>query len=94
MSKQAPRPSLLEQMGGVAGLVHSALPTSHSWWPTLPSGLQGGIWFAVGVAMAITLWRLWREESIQPAISGLFGVSVADVVKKQTQRVLLADTVR
>jgi len=78
-------------MGGVAGLVHSALPTSHSWWPTLPSGLQGGIWFAVGVAMAITLWR---EESIRPAISGLFGVSVADVVKKQTQRVLLADTVR
>jgi hypothetical protein len=84
VSERAARPPLLEQMGGVAGLVHSALPSIAFVVADAALGLQGGIWFAVGVAVAITLWRLWRKESIQPAISGLFGVGLSVFIAYQT----------
>ncbi len=71
------------QMGGVAGLVHSALPSIAFVVADAALGFQGGIWFAVGVAVAITLWRLWRKESIQPAISGLFGVGLSVFIAYQ-----------
>jgi hypothetical protein len=53
VSERAPRLPLLEQMGGVAGLVHSALPSIAFVVADAALGLQGVIWFAVGVAVAI-----------------------------------------
>ena len=71
-----PTPTLLEQMGGIAGLVSSTVPVAVFVVVNLVASLQPALIAAVGVAVAIAIWRLSRREVLQPAISGLFGVGV------------------
>jgi hypothetical protein len=71
-----PEETLLEQLGGISGLIYSTLPVvvfvpSNALW-----GLTAAIWTALGVAAAILVWRLVRRNPIQPAISGFLGVGV------------------
>ncbi len=68
--------TLLEQLGGVSGLIYSTLPVvvfvpANALW-----GLAAAIWTALGVAAAILVWRLVRRNPVQPAISGFLGVGV------------------
>ena len=68
--------TLLEQMGGVTGLVAATLPVVvlipvNSMWGLVPALLA-----AIGVAVAVAIWRVARKESLQPAISGLLGVAI------------------
>ncbi|MGF6882908.1 phage shock protein PspC (stress-responsive transcriptional regulator) [Nocardia sp. GAS34] len=68
--------TLLEQLGGISGLIYSTLPVvvfvpANALW-----GLGAAIWTALGVAAAILVWRLARRNPIQPAISGFLGVGV------------------
>jgi Protein of unknown function (DUF3159) len=80
-----PAPTLLEQMGGVSGLVYSSVPVLVFVGVYLPShSLAAGIWSSVGSAIAILIWRLIRKEPIQPAISGLFGVAIAAFIAYRT----------
>ncbi|PPK64647.1 DUF3159 domain-containing protein [Actinokineospora auranticolor] len=79
-----PEPTLLEQMGGVSGLVYSSVPVlvfvlTNAIWK-----LQVGIWSAIGSAVAITVIRVVRKEPLQPAISGFFGVAIAAFIAYQT----------
>lgn len=78
------RQTLLEQMGGLPGLIYSAVPVLIFVIVNSVFGLTAGIWSAVGVAVAITVWRLIRREPIQPAISGLFGVGIAAFIAYRT----------
>ncbi|WP_216217414.1 DUF3159 domain-containing protein [Amycolatopsis aidingensis] len=75
---------MLEQMGGVSGLVYSAVPVVVFVLANALFGLQAGIWSAVGVAVAITVLRVVRKEPVQPAISGLFGVAIAAFIAYRT----------
>jgi hypothetical protein len=82
---EKPAPTLLEQMGGVSGLVYSSVPVLVFVGVYLPShSLAAGIWASVGSAIAILVWRLIRKEPIQPAISGLFGVAIAAFIAYRT----------
>lgn len=73
-----PEPTLLEQMGGLSGLIYSSVPVLVFVTVYVPtSSLAAAIWSAVGSAVLILIWRLIRREKIQPAISGLVGVAVA-----------------
>lgn len=68
--------SLLDQMGGLSGLVSSTLPIlvflpANNMW-----GLGGAVLASLGVAVIIFLWRLVRKENLQPAFSGLMGVGI------------------
>jgi hypothetical protein len=82
---EKPAPTLLEQMGGVSGLVYSSVPVLVFVGVYLPShSLAAGIWSSVGSAIAILIWRLVRREPIQPAISGLFGVAIAAFIAYRT----------
>lgn len=77
--------TLLEQMGGVSGLIYSSVPVLVFVGVYLPTtNLTAAIWSAVGSAVAILLWRLIRREPLQPAISGLFGVAVAAFIAYRT----------
>lgn len=77
--------TLLEQMGGVSGLIYSSVPVLVFVGVYLPTtNLTAAIWSAVGSAVAILLWRLIRKEPLQPAISGLFGVAVAAFIAYRT----------
>ncbi|EIE99614.1 DUF3159 domain-containing protein [Saccharomonospora glauca] len=78
------QPTLLEQMGGVSGLVYSSLPVVVFVLANAVFGLTVAIWSAVGSAVAIAVVRLVRKEPVQPAISGLIGVGVAAYLAYRT----------
>lgn len=78
------RETLLEQMGGLKGLVYSTLPILvfvpvNSVWDLRPA-----LYAALGSAAAILVWRLVRREKIQPAVSGFIGVAICAFIAHRT----------
>lgn len=71
---------LLEQMGGLAGVVYSSLPIVVFVPTSNLFGLRAAVLAALGVAAAVLAWRLIRRESSQPAVSGFFGVAVCTLI--------------
>lgn len=76
--------TILEQLGGLSGLIYSSLPViafvpANSLW-----GLGPAVWIALGVAAAILVWRVVRRGPIQPAISGFLGVGVCAFIAYRT----------
>ena len=72
--------SVLQQMGGVSGLIYSSLPVVVFVPVSSAFGLMPAIVAALGVATAILVWRLIRRESTQPAISGFFAVAISALI--------------
>ncbi|MFD9739185.1 DUF3159 domain-containing protein [Umezawaea sp. NPDC059074] len=77
-------PTMLEQMGGVSGLVYSSLPVVVFVLVNTFAGLYPAIWSALGSAVLIGIVLAVRKGSIQPAVSGLFGVGVAAFIAYRT----------
>lgn len=71
---------LLDQIGGVSGVIYSSLPVVVFVAVSSLSGLLAAIASALGVAALLLLWRLIRRESTQPAISGFFGVAICALI--------------
>ncbi|MGW7354762.1 DUF3159 domain-containing protein [Streptomyces sp. NPDC054784] len=67
----------LDQMGGTRGLVYSTLPVVTFVAANGARGLRTATIAAMAVAVGIGVERLWRKESVQPALGGVFGVAVA-----------------
>ncbi|MGZ9825826.1 DUF3159 domain-containing protein [Tsukamurella ocularis] len=82
--QEAPEPSIkdqvLEQMGGWQGMVYSALPVMAFVPANAVWGLKGGAIAALAVAALVAVIRVATRTSIQPAISGFFGVAVCVVI--------------
>ncbi|WP_372507715.1 DUF3159 domain-containing protein [Mycolicibacterium crocinum] len=72
--------ALLAQMGGVSGLIYSALPVAVLVPVNTAFGLLPAISAALGVAALILVWRLYRRDSVQPAISGFIGVGISALI--------------
>ena len=68
--------AVLEQMGGISGLIYSSLPVVAFVPVSQFFGLTAAIYSALGIAAVILVWRLVRRESTQPAISGFIGVGI------------------
>jgi hypothetical protein len=80
----APATTLLEQMGGLSGLIYSSVPIlvfvpANSLW-----NLTVAIYAALATALVIFLVRLVRHEPIQPAISGVIGVAICAFIAHRT----------
>lgn len=75
-----PAQALLNQMGGVSGLIYSALPIIVLVPVSTTFGLLPAIAAALGVAALVLAWRLLRRESVQPAVSGFIGVGVSALI--------------
>jgi hypothetical protein len=71
---------LLNQLGGVSGVVYSSLPVVVFVAASSPLGLVPAIGAALGVAALVLVWRLIRRESTQPAFSGFMGVAVCALI--------------
>ncbi|MCV7213994.1 DUF3159 domain-containing protein [Mycobacterium crocinum] len=67
-------------MGGVSGLIYSALPVAVLVPVNTAFGLLPAISAALGVAALILVWRLYRRDSVQPAISGFIGVGISALI--------------
>jgi hypothetical protein len=72
--------AVLEQMGGISGLIYSSLPVVVFVPVSSFAGLMPAIYAALGVATLILVWRLIRRDSLQPAISGFFAVGVSALI--------------
>ena len=68
---------VIEQLGGWRGMADATVPTLAFIVANSIDGLRTGIWAALGAALVIFLIRLVRRESVQQAVSGLFGVGIA-----------------
>ncbi len=77
-------PTLLEQLGGVSGLVSSVVPVVVFVAVNPLIGLQPAIWASLVTAVAVGVWRLVRREPLQPAVSGFLGVAVCAFLAYQT----------
>jgi Protein of unknown function (DUF3159) len=78
--KQHKANAVLEQMGGISGLIYSSLPVVAFVPMSTLFGLLPAIGAALGVAAVILAWRLIRHESAQPAISGFIGVGISALI--------------
>lgn len=77
--------TLLDQMGGISGIVASGVPVVvFVVVQALAGDLVASIVSAVGSALAVAVWRLVRGEAVQPALSGLLGVAVCALVAWRT----------
>jgi hypothetical protein len=68
---------VLEQLGGWRGMLDASLPTVAFIVANALGGLWAGVWAALGAAFLLFVVRLVRRETVQQAVSGLFGVVVA-----------------
>jgi hypothetical protein len=76
--------SILDQLGGISGMVASTIPVVVFVAVNALSSLTPAVIAAVAVALGIAVWRLVRHEPLQPAVSGLLGVGIGAFVAYRT----------
>ena len=77
---RTPGQALLGQMGGVSGLVYSALPVMVLVPVSTAFGLLPALIAALSVAAGILIWRLVRRDSVKPALAGFLGVGIRALI--------------
>lgn len=81
----APRmPSAWEQMGGIGGILDSAIPVLLFVVVNAIAGLTSAVIAAVAAGVVIAVVRLLRKEPISQAVGGLFGVAIAAFIAART----------
>jgi Protein of unknown function (DUF3159) len=78
------RQQLITGIGGWSGALITAIPTAVFIVVNVLTTLRVAILAAVGSALLLTGYRLIRRQSIQQAMSGLFGVIVAAIIAART----------
>lgn len=79
-AQRTPAERVMEQLGGVPGMIYSSLPVLVFVGTSRLLGLSAAVGAALGIATLFLLWRLIRRESAQPAVSGLIGVAVCALI--------------
>jgi Protein of unknown function (DUF3159) len=75
---------MLEQMGGISGIVASSIPVAVFVLANLLLELQPAIIAALVAGVLIAIWRIVRKQRLQPAVSGLLGVGLAAFIAYRT----------
>jgi hypothetical protein len=70
----------MDQMGGLSGLIYSSLPVVAFVPVSSTFGLVPAVISALGIAALILIWRLYRKDTVQPAISGFIGVGFCALI--------------
>ena len=78
------RQQMIASIGGWTGALITAIPTAVFIIVNVVTSLRAAIIAAVGVALLLTGYRLVRKQSIQQALSGLFGVLIASIIAART----------
>ncbi|WP_252441382.1 DUF3159 domain-containing protein [Pseudonocardia humida] len=77
-------PTIMEQMGGVPGIVASTAPVLVFIIVNVLTSLQPALIAALAAGAAVAVWRLVRKQALMPALSGLLGVGVAAFIAYRT----------
>jgi VIT1/CCC1 family predicted Fe2+/Mn2+ transporter len=79
------QPTVLEQMGGVSGMLYSSLPVVVFVIVNFAAkNLMAAIISALAAAVVIGVVLAIRKGTIQPAISAVFGVGIAAFIAYKT----------
>lgn len=78
------KPTVLQQAGGVPGLIYASVPSVVFVVAEAVTGLRTATALAVGAGAGIALLRLLRKEPLQPAVSGLVGVAISAFIAYQS----------
>jgi hypothetical protein len=78
------RQQMLDSIGGWTGTVITAIPPVVFVIVNASAGLRPAIFAAVGAAVVLTGYRLIRKQSVQQALTGLFGVVIAALIAART----------
>jgi Protein of unknown function (DUF3159) len=78
------RKQMLDGIGGWTGTVITAIPPVVFVIVNSIAGLRPAIISAVGAAVALTVYRLARKQSVQQSLTGLFAVVIAAVIAART----------
>jgi hypothetical protein len=78
------RQQLIASIGGWTGALITAIPTAVFIVVNVAASLRTAIFAAVGSALVLVAYRLARRQSVQQALSGLFGVLIAAVIAART----------
>lgn len=83
---QTPRrgPTLMDQMGGLSGIVASTVPVAVFVVVNVVTSLRPALYAAIAAGVLVMVWRLVRRDPVQPAVSGLIGVGICALVANQT----------
>ena len=79
-----PPTNVLQQLGGISGMIYSAVPVVVFVLVNSVASLGPALVAAIVVALGIAVWRLVRHEPLQPAVSGLLGVAVGAFLAYRT----------
>jgi hypothetical protein len=77
-------PTVMQQMGGVPGIVASTLPVFVFIVVNIVTSLQPALIAAIGAGVLVAIWRVVRKQALMPAVSGLFGVGIAAFIAYRT----------
>lgn len=77
-------PTLMEQMGGVAGVIATSIPVIVFVVANLLLELQPAIITAVAAGVVVAVVRVVRKQPVMPAVSGLLGVGVCAFIALRT----------
>lgn len=78
------KPTVLQQAGGVPGLIYASVPSVVFVVAEAVTGLRTATALAVGAGAGLALLRLLRKEPLQPAVSGLVGVAISAFIAYQS----------
>ncbi|WP_312858074.1 DUF3159 domain-containing protein [Pseudonocardia pini] len=77
-------PTLMEQMGGISGIVASTVPIAVFVVANVLFELQPALIAALVAGVLVAIFRVVRKQPLQPAISGLVGVGVCAFIAYRT----------
>jgi len=77
-------PTILQQMGGLTGVVSSVLPVAVFIVVNILAGLQPALIAAIATGVLVAGWRILRKQPLMPAVSGLLAVGIAVFIANQT----------
>jgi hypothetical protein len=83
-ARERTMPTLMEQMGGVSGIVYSTVPVAVFVVVNLLTELRPALVAAIAVGLLIAVVRVVRREPLQPAVSGLVGVAVCAFIANRS----------
>lgn len=72
------------QLGGGRGMIESGIPVVAFVIANIMWKLNTAILVAVGVAIAIAGYRLWRRETVRHAVNGLVGIGIGALIAWRT----------
>lgn len=78
------RPTGWQQVGGLAGLAYSSVPSVTFVLVNSMAGLKTGIGAAVGAGIALAVTRWIRKQPLRPALSGFVGVAISSFIAYRT----------